>query len=179
MYKRWVEAKENVACMNYDIWLKCRNLFRPKAWKCLLSSRYSSFQPAPITNWRQPFVEDDVISELGLSMKCTVFGGVLHPMIKNKPFPSFGYWYGPHFPTTNNFYRRVPGSAVLKKPTLSTTILTFPVPVKVFEGFHNTEFWDAATPRSRSFRLQFSTFVHCRLEQDHTGSWKLNKASYQ
>jgi hypothetical protein len=93
--------------------IKMQESFQAKSLK--MPARYGSFPPALITNRRQPFVEDDVISELGLSMECTAFGGALHPMIKNKPFPSFGYWYGPHFPTTNDVDRRVPGSAVLKK----------------------------------------------------------------
>jgi hypothetical protein len=115
-----------------------------------------------ITDRKKPFVENDAISEIGFRMESSALGGLLHPMIKNKRFPSFGYWCDPEFPTTNDVARRSPGSAVLQSPPdlpqyppLSSRIVSFPVPVRLFEDVHAREFWDVAVKQFSTPILQF------------------------
>jgi hypothetical protein len=103
----------------------------------------------------KPFIENETISEIGFSMESRAIGGLLHPMRKNKPFPSFGYWCDPDFPTTNDIQRRFAGSAVLKIPPLSPTITSFPVQLSVFEDVHSREFWEFAVKRFPTPILHF------------------------
>lgn len=113
------------------------------------------------------------LSEIGFSMERAAFGGVVHPMRKRKPFPSFGYWFDTEFPTTNDYDRRSPGSALLREPPpLSTEIYTFPVPIGIFEDTHQSEFWDVGIRKFGTPLLRFRGIPTGAVTQ-----WKLKDAN--
>ncbi|PMD41138.1 hypothetical protein L207DRAFT_581587 [Hyaloscypha variabilis F] len=124
------------------------------------------YKPA---NW-EPFIESDPISEIGFQMEYGAFGGIIQPMRKRKPFPSFGYWFDMQLPTTNDYARRSPGSALLlEPPVLSPSTYTFPVPIAVFEDAHQNEFWNVSVRQFGTTILQFR-----RMPTGAVSKWKLN-----
>jgi hypothetical protein len=89
-------------------------------------------------------------------MEYGAFGGIIQPMRKRKPFPSFGYWFGMQSPITNDYARRSPGSALLlEPPVLSPHTYTFPVPIAGFEDAHQNEFWDVSVRQFGTSILRF------------------------
>jgi len=92
-------------------------------------------------------------------MEYGAFGGIMQPMRK----------FDMQFPTTNDYARRSPGSALLlEPPVLSPSTYTFPVPIAVFEDAHQNEFWDVSA-------RQFGTTIQFRgMPTGALSKWKLN-----